>query len=90
MPGHQQDYDFTKLEIEKPRRRRRREEEEDEPRKDHGEIALFVLAGIAGLFGFSIFASAKTIIHEIFAALCFVIASILFTGGMVYGKLGRD
>ncbi len=84
------DYDFTKLEIDKPPRRRHREDDDEPRRRDYGDVALFTLACLAGFAGISVYIGAKTVIHQIFAALCLVIASILFTGGMVYGAIKRD
>ncbi len=85
------DYDFGKLKEEPPRRRRRREDDEPyERRTNHGELAMFILAAFAVAGGVGIFNMSKTVFHELVAANCFVIAAILFVGGMIYGKMDRD
>ncbi len=84
------DFDFTEpTELEKPRRKRR--DDDYEPRKqiDHIELAMLILAISAAFLGGVILMNSKTIMHEILASQCFVVASIFFVGGMIYGKLAK-
>ncbi len=78
-------FDF---EEDKPPRRKRRDDDY-EPRKriDHIEMAMLILAVSAGCMGGLIEWKAKSIMHELFAGECFIVAAILFVGGMIYGQL---
>ncbi len=82
------DFDFTEpAELEKQIRNRRRNDYAPRKRIDHIELAMLILAISAGFLGGVILMNSKTIMHEILASQCFVVASILFVGGMIYGQL---
>ncbi len=87
------DFDFPERE-DRPSKRRHIEEDDDsdEPNwtgKTQGELILFSQAVIAALVGGLFIFRASTILHEILAAQCFVMASVLFAGGMIYGAVKR-
>ena len=53
------------------------------------KIFLYVLAALAFLAGFAIFASSKSAIHEIEAFVLFIVSAVFLSGAAIVGAISN-